>query len=119
MPPGFQLFACDHAVVELAIRDLKEGAGLNHCPSANYSANAAWLHCAVLAHNLGPWTGILGDPDSPTANHATMRARLIAIAATLVNRSGTPTLRLPLDWPWEPQFTKTLNALRALTALSG
>ena len=30
-----------HAVIELAIRDLKHGAGLNHCPSGNFAANAA------------------------------------------------------------------------------
>lgn len=112
-------FHRNHAVVELAIRDLKEGAGLEHCPSGNYSANAAWLACAVLAHNLSRWTGLLGDPDGPTMNHRTMRTRLIAIAATLVNRSGRPTLRLPLDWPWEQQFTSTLTTLRALPALSG
>lgn len=34
------------AVVELAIRDLKEGAGLEHCPSGRFHANGAW---AVLA----------------------------------------------------------------------
>ena len=112
-------FHRNHAVVELAIRDLKEGAGLEHCPSGNYSANAAWLSCAVLAHNLSRWTGLLGDPGGPVLNHRTMRTRLIAIAATLVNRSGRPTLRLPLDWPWEPQFTATLTALRALPALTG
>ena len=47
-------FHRNHAIVELAIRDLKEGAGLEHCPSGHYSANAAWLTCAVLAHNLIP-----------------------------------------------------------------
>ena len=41
-----------HAVVELAIRDLKEGAGMEHVPSGHFSANSAWLQCAVLAHNL-------------------------------------------------------------------
>jgi len=112
-------FHRNHAVVELAIRDLKEGAGLEHCPSGHYSANAAWLACAVLAHNLGRWTGILGGHDGPTINHATMRTRLIAIAATLVNRSGRLTLRLPLNWPWATQFTTTLTALRALPALTG
>jgi len=30
-----------HAVVELAIRDLKEGAGMEHVPSGNFSANSA------------------------------------------------------------------------------
>ena len=47
-------FHRDHARVELAIRDLKEGAGLEHCPSGRFFANAAWLGCAVLAHNLDP-----------------------------------------------------------------
>ena len=48
-----------HAVVELAIRDLKDGAGLEHVPSGNFHANSAWLQCAVLAHNLIRWTTIL------------------------------------------------------------
>lgn len=114
-------FHRNHAVVELAIRDLKEGAGLEHCPSGNYSANAAWLACAVLAHNLSRWTGLLGDTSADRAmlNHTTMRTRLIAVAATLVNRSGRRTLRLPLNWPWAQLFTDTLNALRALPAQSG
>ena len=34
-------FHRNHAVVELAIRDLKHGAGLNHIPSGHYGANAA------------------------------------------------------------------------------
>lgn len=56
-------FHREHAVVELAIRDLKEGAGLDHIPSGHYHANAAWLACAVLAHNLGCWTSQLaGHP---------------------------------------------------------
>ena len=50
-----------HAVVELAIRDLKDGAGLDHVPSGNFHANSAWLQCAVLAHNLIRWTAMLGD----------------------------------------------------------
>ena len=31
-----------HAFVELAIRDLKEGAGLDHVPSGSVSANTAY-----------------------------------------------------------------------------
>ena len=41
-----------HATVELAIRDLKESAGLSRCPSGRFFANGAWLACCVLAHNL-------------------------------------------------------------------
>ena len=50
-----------HAVVELDIRDLKEGAGLEHVPSGNFHANSAWLQCAVLAHNLIRWTATVGQ----------------------------------------------------------
>ena len=39
-----------HAVVELAIRDLKEGAGLGHVPSGHFFANGAWLCCACLLY---------------------------------------------------------------------
>ena len=44
-----------HARTELAIRDLKQHAGLSHCPSGNFFANPAWLSCATLAHNLYRW----------------------------------------------------------------
>src|SRR5262249_7435606 len=49
-------FHREHATVELDIRDLKEGAGLEHIPSGNFHANSAWLQCAVLTHNLIRWT---------------------------------------------------------------
>ena len=49
-----------HAVCELAIRDLKAGAGLAHLPSGQFNANAAWLLAATLAHNLLRWTAAIG-----------------------------------------------------------
>jgi len=49
-----------HAVCELAIRDLKAGAGLAHLPTGRFAANAAWLLAATLAHNLLRWTASLG-----------------------------------------------------------
>jgi Transposase DDE domain group 1 len=109
-------FHRDHARVELAIRDLKEGAGLEHCPSGRFFANAAWLACAVLAHNIARWTDQLGGTrhgDQLTVAR-TVRARLIALPGRLVNRSGRPTLRLPLDWPWATAFTTALGRIRNL-----
>ena len=50
-----------HAVVELAIRDLKDQA-LAHFPSGHYSANSAWTVIACLTHNLLRWTSVLGLP---------------------------------------------------------
>ena len=63
----------DHATVELAIRDLKEGAGMEHCPSGHFFANAAWLACAVLAHNLIRWTSQFGGVRR--ADELTVRGR--------------------------------------------
>lgn len=110
-------FHREHAIVELAIRDLKEGAGLDHIPSGHYHANAAWLACAVLAHNLGAWTTLLAE--QPPITNRTRRTQLISLPAVIVNRSGQMMLRLPARWPWAPAFTKTLSALRALPAPSG
>jgi hypothetical protein len=114
-------FHRDHATVELAIRDLKEGAGLCHIPSGHFSANSAWLQCAVLAHNLIRWTATLGQPRrvDQTSVAATVRTRLIAIPGRIVNHGGTLTLRAPLAWPWRHWFTRRLDALRLLEPTTG
>lgn len=110
-----------HAVVELVIRDVKEGAGLEHIPSGNFSANSAWLCCAILAHDLIRWTTILGEPQRAEALTVarTTRTQLIALPGRLVNRSGTPTLRMPTKWPWAELFTGILGTLRALEPAPG
>ncbi len=110
-----------HAVVELAIRDLKEGAGLEHVPSGNFHANSVWLQCAVLAHNLIRWTAALGKArvDDQLVVARTIRTRLLTIPGRLVNRAGRPTLRLPTGWPWAKQFTTALDALRTLQPATG
>ena len=110
-----------HAVVELAIRDLKEGAGLEHVPSGNFHANSAWLQCAVLAHNMIRWTAIAGKVrvDNQLIVARTLRTRLLTIPGRLVNRSGRATLRMPTNWPWAHAFTAALDTLRTLQPLTG
>jgi hypothetical protein len=108
-----------HATVELAIRDLKEGAGLEHCPSGNFSANSAWLQCAVLAHNLIRWTATIGEPVETLTVARTVRVQLLAVPARIVNRSGRLTLRLPARWPWSHRFTARLQTIRALPVPTG
>ena len=112
-------FHRDHATVELAIRDLKEGAGLEHCPSGRFFANAAWLACAVLAHNMIRWTARLGDvhPDDHLTVTRTIRMRMLALPGRLVNRSGRQLLRLPIRWPWATTFMRALDNTRALPML--
>ncbi len=104
-------FHREHATVELAIRDLKEGAGLEHCPSGRFFANAAWLACAVLAHNLIRWSARLGDvhPDDQLTVARTVRTRVLALPGRLVNRSGTIVLRLPERWPWATTLIRALD----------
>ena len=109
-------FHRDHATVELAIRDLKEGAGMEHCPSGKFFANAAWLGCAVLAHNLTRWTARLGavHADDQLTVTRTIRSRFLALPGRMVNRSGQPVLRLPERWPWADAFGRALVKLRSL-----
>jgi hypothetical protein len=108
-----------HATVELAIRDLKEGAGMNHCPSGHFSANSAWLQCAVLAHNLIRWTNTIGQPPDQLTVARTVRTQLLNLPARIVNRSGRSTLRLPARWPWADQFHRRLATIRDLPAPTG
>ena len=108
-------FHREHATVELAIKDLKAGSGLEHLPSGVFSANSAWFQIAIMAHNMCRWTARLGGHDTDRLIVGrTIRTRLLALPGRLVNRAGRPTLRLPSRWPWAHTFTKILDALRAL-----
>jgi hypothetical protein len=101
--------------VELAIRDLKHGAGLNHWPSGVFNANAAWLLAATLAHNLIRWTQLLGAPDTTRLTNAkTFRRRLLTLPGRLTRTARRWTLHLPTRWPWQHVFEDTLERLRAL-----
>ena len=107
-----------HAVVELAIRDLKHGAGLVHCPSGIFTANAGWLVAAALAHNLVRWTQLLGMTAPRLANAKTLRRRLLNIPGRLTRTARRWSLHLPARWPWARQFLHTLQRLRALPAIA-
>jgi hypothetical protein len=109
-------FHRNHATVELAIRDLKDGAGLSHVPSGKFSANAAWLICAALAHDLIRWTAMLGEITQvgQLVVARTVRTCIFSVPGRLVSRSGRPTLRAPLDWPWAGVFERAISLLRAL-----
>ncbi len=107
-----------HAVIELAIRDLKEGAGLNHCPSGRFFANAAWLVLAALAHNLLRWTAAIGlGIDGPVVAK-TVRRRFISLPGRLTRSGRRLHLHLPSRWPWAEPFLLALRRLRALPLLA-
>jgi hypothetical protein len=106
-----------HAVVELAIRDLKDQA-LAHFPSGRFLANAAWTVIAALAHNLLRWTTLIGLPDTIIPAARTLRRRLLTVPGRLTRTARQVTLRMPARWPWHTQFLAALDRLRALPALT-
>jgi hypothetical protein len=106
-----------HAVVELAIRDLKDQA-LAHFPSGRFLANAAWTVIAALAHNLLRWTTLIGLPDTVIPTARTFRRRLLSVPGRITRTARTVTLRMPARWPWETQFLTALERLRALPPLT-
>ena len=94
----------DHAIIEQVIADLKNSA-LAHLPSGDFDANAAWLCCATMAYNLTRAAGALAGTLHAKARTATLRTKLINVAARVAARvAGSArrlVLHLPEHWPWE------------------
>ena len=101
-----------HAVCELAIRDLKAGVGLRHCPSGSFLANAAWAVIATLAHNLLRWVAMIGFGSGDLLTAKTLRRRLLVLPGRLTSSARRRTLHLPTDWPWTHAFIHALGRLR-------
>jgi hypothetical protein len=104
-----------HAIVELAIRDLKDQA-LAHFPSGKFMANAAWTVIAALAHNLLRWTSVIGLPGQTLRTARTVRRRLLTLPGRLTRTARRWTLHLPARWPWQHDFIRALARIRALPA---
>jgi hypothetical protein len=104
-----------HAVVELCIRDLKAGVGLRHCPSGTFSANAAWLLVATLAHNLLRWIAAIGlGAREELVVAKTLRRTLLALPGRLTRSARRLILHLPAGWPWAGWFALALARLRCV-----
>jgi len=104
-----------HAQVELVIRDLKDGP-LAHMPSGKFTANAAWLALAALAHNLGRQTLAAASGDWAAATVGTLRRKLVAMPARLVSSGRRRRLRAPTNWPWRPGLRQALTVIAAIAA---
>jgi hypothetical protein len=85
----------DHAQVEQVFADLAD----RHLPSGSFPANAAWLACADIAHNLVRAAGSLASLTCAKARGATLRRDLISVAARIARHGHRHiTLHLPQDW---------------------
>lgn len=101
----------DHAVQEQVNADLIDGP-LAHLPSGSFAANAAWLTCAAITHNLLRALGCLASTFHARARGATLRRHLISVPARLARHGrGHLTLHLPARWhqqnAWTAAFTAT------------
>jgi hypothetical protein len=94
----------DHAVVEQVFADWTDGP-LAHLPSGSFPANAAWLACAAMAHNLLRAAGSLASLAYARARGATLRRDLIDVAARIARHGrGEITLHLPEGWHREQDW---------------
>jgi hypothetical protein len=103
-----------HAVIELAIRDLKDGAGLEHCPSGRFHANGAWAVLATVAYNLLRWVHLLGSDTPGPLVAKTLRRKLLTVPGRSTRGGRRRQLHLPARWPWASEFKTILTRLRAV-----
>ena len=93
-----------HAIIENLNTDMKASA-MAHFPSGVFTANAAWLMLACIAFNLTRAAGTLASPALEKAVTATVRRKLINIAARISTSTPRTTSHLPKCWPWEEGWT--------------
>jgi hypothetical protein len=101
----------DHAIIEQVNADLYAGA-LARLPSGVFTANAAWLVIAAMAHNLLRAAGTLAGRPWARARTATIRRDLITMPArTARHGRGNLILHLPeghhREQAWQNLWTET------------
>ncbi len=82
-----------------------------HLPSAKFTANAAWLTCAAIAHNLTRAAGCLASTFHAKARPATVRDHLINIPARIATSARRITLHLPTTWRWRQPWQALTAAI--------
>jgi hypothetical protein len=100
-----------HAIIENVHADLKASA-LAHLPSGVFTANAAWLVCAVMAFNLTRAAATLTRAAALVkATTATIRRKLVAVPARIATSARRLHLHLPSRWPWQAAWSALYDAL--------
>lgn len=89
----------DHAIIEQAIAELKNGP-LAHTPSGSFAANSAWLALACAAFNILRAAGAAASARHAKARWATLRTHLVNVPARVASTARRHVLHLPTDWPW-------------------
>ena len=105
-----------HARVEDNIRTSKD-TGMNSMPSRDYAINTAWCQAIAIGCDLLAWTRLLAlDGHLATAEPATLRYRLLHVAARLVHGQRRHRLKIPPSWPWAQQLHQAFDRVLAIPA---
>ena len=83
-----------HAIIETVFADLIDGP-LAHMLSGRFGASSAWVLCAAIAHNLLRAAGTLAGRTHAVARGATLRRKIVNVAARLARPQRRPVLHLP------------------------
>ncbi len=95
-----------HAIIEQVIAELKAGP-LAHLPSGKFTANAAWLACAVIAFNIARAAAVAAGMTK--IRMATLLRTLINVPARLASTGRRTVMHLPDGWPWHDAWTDLWN----------
>ncbi|MGH9268379.1 MAG: IS1380 family transposase [Acidimicrobiales bacterium] len=102
-----------HARVEDRIRGAKD-CGLRNFPFEDFVRNQAWLVMVLIAQDLLAWTaGVCLTGALAKAEPATLRYRILHVAARLARRGRDLHLRIDENWPWRDQLDAAFGRLRA------
>jgi hypothetical protein len=103
-----------HARVEDRIRCTKN-TGLDRLPSRQFAINAAWVELALTAADLIAWTQTtLLEGDLAGAEPATLRYRLLHVAARITRGQRRMFVRIDSAWPWRHQLAAAFARLHDL-----
>ena len=103
----------DHAIVEQVFADWTDGPAGPPAVAGVFPANAAWLGCAAIAHNLLHAAGSLASLTYGKARGATIRRDLIDVAARTARHGhghGHIMLHLPEGWYREHEWITLFTA---------
>ncbi|KRE60514.1 hypothetical protein ASG92_21400 [Arthrobacter sp. Soil736] len=82
-------------------------------PSGVFTANSAWLVCAVIAYNLTRAAGLLAAGPFGKARTGTIRRKLIHVPARIASSARKIGLHLPEAWPWQTAWEQLFTAVHA------
>ncbi len=115
-PSTLELRQRGHARVEDRIRGAK-ACGLRNFPFEDFVRNQAWLAMVMIAQDLLAWTArVCLTGELAKAEPATLRYKILHVAARLARRGRDLHLRIDENWPWRDQLDAAFGRLRAALA---